>query len=146
MGQQQAQQAGGRGTAQGVHKHLQAHAATGQGTRQQGIEPGAEGKAEGIFEIEDPNFGNLWTNIPLKTFREACCAYGDMLNVVVRHEGEGVFNEKVFFHQSFGMAKKDEPIIYNNELMKVALAVSQGSFIKKYGINFGPEWTVEFTK
>ena len=105
-----------------------------------------EGRAEGIFEIEDPNFGNLWTNIPLKTFREAGFAYGDMLNVVVRHEGEVVFDEKVLFHQSFGMAKKGDPIIYNNELMKVALAVSQGSFIEKYGINFGPEWTVEFTK
>ena len=56
------------------------------------------------------------------------------------------FTEKVLFHQSFGMAKKGEPIIYNNELMKVALAVSQGSFIEKYGINFDPEWTVEFTK
>ena len=91
-----------------------------------------EGKAEGIFEIEDPNFGNLWTNIPLNTFKEAGFAYGDMLKVVIRHEGEVVFNEKVLFHQSFGMAKKGEPIIYNNELMKVALAVSQGSFIKKY--------------
>ena len=88
----------------------------------------------------------MWTNIPLNTFREAGFAYGDMLKVVIRHEGEVVFNEKVLFHQSFGMAKKGEPIIYNNELMKVALAVSQGSFIKKYGINFGPEWTVEFTK
>ena len=28
-----------------------------------------EGRAEGIFEIEDPNFGNLWTNIPLKIGR-----------------------------------------------------------------------------
>lgn len=111
------------------------------------LEPTVEsGKVVGMFEIEDPNFGNLWTNIPLHTFREAGFSYGDMVNVKIYHEDEVVFEEKVLFHQSFGMAKKGEPIIYNNELMKVALAVSQGSFIQKYGVNFGPEWTVCFTK
>ena len=37
-------------------------------------------------------------------------------------------------------------MIYNNELMKVALAVTQGSFCEKYGLSYGPEWTVKFTK
>ena len=68
------------------------------------------------------------------------------MNVEICHEGESVFNEKVLFHKSFGFAEKGEPIIYNNELMKVALALSQGSFCKKYGLDFGPEWTVTFTK
>ena len=52
----------------------------------------------------------------------------------------------MLFHQSFGFAKKGDPMIYNNELMKVAMAVSQGSMCKKYDLNFGPEWTVVFTK
>lgn len=107
------------------------------------IEPG---KVTGMFEIEDPNFGNLWSNIPLKKFREAGFEYGDMLNVTIRREGEVAFQKKVLFHKSFGMAQKGEPIIYNNELMKIGMAVSMGSFIKEYGVNFGPEWTVEFTK
>ncbi len=105
----------------------------------------APGSVTGMFEIEDPNFGNLWTNIPLERFREAGFAYGDMLNVTIYHEGEVVYQEKVLFHQSFGMAKKGEPILYNNELMKVALAISQGSFIKTYGVSFGPEWTVRIS-
>lgn len=107
------------------------------------IEPG---KVTGMFEIEDPNFGNLWSNIPLKKFREAGFEYGDMLNATIRREGEVAFQKKVLFHKSFGMAQKGEPIIYNNELMKIGMAVSMGSFIKEYGVNFGPEWTVEFTK
>ena len=107
------------------------------------IEPG---KVTGMFEIEDPNFGNLWSNIPLSKFREAGFEYGDMLNVTIRREDEVAFRKKVLFHKSFGMAKKGEPIIYNNELMKIGMAVSMGSFIKEYGVNFGPEWTVEFTK
>ena len=62
------------------------------------------------------------------------------------HEDAGVFNQTVLFHQSFGFAKKGDPMIYNNELMKVAMAVSQGNMCKKFDLNFGPEWTVIFTK
>lgn len=110
-------------------------------------EPKAEpGRVEGYFEICDPNFGNLWSNIPLKLFMDAGFRYGDMVHAVICHGGEPVFDETVLFHQSFGFVSKGEPIIYNNELMKVAMAVSQGSMLKKYGLNFGPDWTVTFTK
>lgn len=101
---------------------------------------------EGIFEISDPNFGNLWTNIPLQMMLDAGFAYGDYLNVEIHHDNEVKFNQSVLFHKSFGMAEKGQPIIYNNELMKVSLAVTMGSFIEQYQCNFGPEWTVLFTK
>jgi len=110
-------------------------------------EPNVEtGRVEGYFEINDPNFGNLWTNIPLDAFKGAGFEYGDMVNVSICHEGKEVFKDRVLFHQSFGFAKKGDPMIYNNELMKVAMAVSQGSMCKKYDLWFGPEWTVVFTK
>lgn len=105
-----------------------------------------QGKVQGIFEINDPNFGNLWTNIPLQAFQEAGFTYGDYVNVAIWHEEKEVYSERVLFHQSFGFAKKGDAMIYNNELMKVAMAVSQGNFCKKYGLDFGPDWKVEFTK
>lgn len=111
------------------------------------LEPTVEpNKVMGIFEIEDPNFGNQWTNIPLKLFQEAGFSYGDMVHTVIQHEGEVVFEDDVLFHQSFGMVEKGKPIIYNNELSKVAMAVSQGSLIEEYGIKFGSDWKVTFTK
>lgn len=103
-------------------------------------------KASGIFEIEDPNFGNQWTNIPLKLFKEAGFEYGDMVHTVIENAGKVVFEEDVLFHQSFGMVEKGNPIIYNNELSKIAMAVSQGSLIETYGIHFGPDWKVSFSK
>lgn len=103
-------------------------------------------KIEGIFEINDPNFGNLWTNIPLSMMSEAGFNYGDMINVEIKHNGETKFNQPVLFHKSFGMAKKGEPIIYNNELMKVSIAVSMGNFVEEYHCDFGSDWTVTFTK
>lgn len=105
----------------------------------------SKGNVKGIFEINDPNFGNLWTNIPLKTFEEAGFSYGQDVQVTVRHDGEVVFDKKVLFHKSFGYAEKGAPMVYNNELMKIALAVSQGSFCEEYGIGYGSEWTVEFS-
>ena len=101
---------------------------------------------KGIFEISDPNFGNLWTNIKLQQFNQAGFNYGDFLNVKVTYKGEVKFDQSVLFEKSFGFASIGEPIIYNNELMKVALAVSQGSFSETYNISFGPEWIIEFTK
>ncbi len=106
----------------------------------------AQGVAEGIFEIDDPNFGNLWTNIPTRLFFDCGFAYGDHIRVEVTHDGKPVFDQTVLFHKSFGFAKPGEPIIYNNELMKVALAVSCGSFEQKYALGFGAGWSVRFTK
>lgn len=106
----------------------------------------ADGRVRGIFEIGDPNFGNLWTNIPLELFTGAGFAYGDYLNLTVRHQGEVVFNQKVLFHRSFGYAQKGEVIIYNNEIMRVSVAISQGSLIERFHLDYGPDWEVEFEK
>ena len=106
----------------------------------------ADGKVSGIFEINDPNFGNLWTNIPLELFTQAGFSFGDRLHLVIRHAGEVVFDQSLLFEKSFGFVQKGEPIIYNNELMRVALAVNQGSFCQRFNLHFGPDWQVEFGK
>ncbi len=111
------------------------------------LEPVLEdGKVRGIFEIGDPNFGNLWTNIPLSLFAEAGFEYGIHLNLTIRHGGVAVFRERVLFGQSFGFAPTGDVIIYNNELMRISVAVNQGSFCERYHLGYGPEWEVEFEK
>ena len=106
----------------------------------------APGKARGILEIDDPNFGNLWTNIPTAAFKEAGFGYGEELEVRILHDGEEAFQCRTTLEKSFGFVEKGKPLVYNNELQCIALAVSQGSFIRKFGIGYGPEWVVEFTK
>lgn len=105
-----------------------------------------EGLAKGIFEIDDPNFGNLWTNIPTEEFKEAGFGYGQDALLTIEHEGRTVFEDTVSFQPSFGFVEKGTVLSYNNELMKVAVAVSQGSFKEEFGIGYGPEWTVTFRK
>lgn len=99
----------------------------------------------GIIEIDDPNFGNAWTNVPLTEFKKIF-NYGDMVKVKIQKDNEILFNEIVKFVKAFGDVEKDEPLIYNNELGKLALALSQNSFIKKYNVLFGSEYKIEFFK
>lgn len=100
----------------------------------------------GSFEIGDPNFGNLWTNIPLNMFTEAGFVYGDMVKTTITHLDEVVFEETLLFQKSFGFVKKGEVIIYNNELMKIAMAQNQGSLVEHYKLGWGTDWQVEFQK
>lgn len=104
------------------------------------------GKVHGIFEIGDPNFGNLWTNIPFDLFTEAGFTYGDSLRLTVWNSGKVMFQERLPFQSSFGFAPKGEVVIYNNELMMVSVAVNQGSFSKRYDLGFGSDWEIEFEK
>jgi S-adenosylmethionine hydrolase len=105
-----------------------------------------DGKVLGIFEINDPNFGNLWTNIPLVLFSEAGFSYGDTLTMTVCRGGEIILSEQLPFHPSFGCVEKGEALIYNNELMTIALSVNQGSFCERYQLEYGSDWKVEFSK
>ena len=103
-------------------------------------------KVQGIIEIDDPNFGNLWTNIYTKDFNKAGFKYGDIINVLIEYQGKQIFNKNVMFHQSFGFVAKGEPIIYNNELMKIALAVSMGNFAETYNVHFNSDYVITFSK
>jgi S-adenosylmethionine hydrolase len=109
------------------------------------LEPTAtRGKVNGIFEINDPNFGNMWTNIPTEVFLSAGFSYGDRPQVLVYRKGALVLKERVLFERSFGFAQKGELIIYNNELMNIGVAKVQGSLASDAKLGFGADWTVEF--
>jgi len=103
-------------------------------------------RAEGIFEINDPNFGNLWTNIPANAFMECGFALGDMVDMTIRHGDKVVHHEKALFAQSFGYVKKGETVIYVNELMNIGVATCMGSFCETWHVDYGSDWTVTFQK
>ncbi|MBQ9620415.1 MAG: SAM-dependent chlorinase/fluorinase [Atopobiaceae bacterium] len=109
-----------------------------------------DGALTGIVDIIDPNFGNAWTNIGLATFERAGFSFGDTIHVRIFHrsgeKNDEVFSSDVRFCQSFGFVEAGEPVIYVNELMNVSVAISQGSFIKRHGVGFGPAWTVAFER
>lgn len=110
------------------------------------LEPEYTGNGvRGIIEIDDPNFGNAWTNIPTNDFLAHGFRYGETVKIIVKDKGKVIYDKDTVFGKTFGVVKKGEPILYNNELMRLSLALSQGSFIKEYGITFGPDVTIEIT-
>ncbi|HWT26427.1 MAG TPA: SAM-dependent chlorinase/fluorinase [Mobilitalea sp.] len=106
----------------------------------------SKGKAEGIFEICDPNFGNLWSNIPVEGLLANGFKYEDMVQLIISHEGNVLYNERVPFARSFGYVKKGEAVLYTNELMKASVALSMDNFREKYHVDFGDQWSVQLIK
>lgn len=106
----------------------------------------SEGCAEGIIEIDDPNFGNLWTNIPTESLISSGFSYGEDVHIILKHNDKIIYDRKTRFDRTFGNVAKGEPILYNNELMNASLALSQGSFLKAFDAGFGPEYTIRITK
>ena len=105
-----------------------------------------EGYARGIIEIDDPNFGNCWSNIPVEQMQKAGFEYGSNVHITVTKGTEILYDRDTRFDRTFGDVEKGEAILYNNELMNVSLALSQGSFMECYNVFFGPEYVIEIKK
>lgn len=105
-----------------------------------------EDRIEGIFEINDPNFGNLWTNIPLQTFKEAGFQFGDKIHTVIYHKDEKVFDDEIYYYTSFSMAENYSVMIYNNEINKIGMAQVIGNLCTLHNLDFGPDYKVVFYK
>lgn len=104
------------------------------------------GVASGIVEIVDPNFGNAWTSVPVPLVKQLGARYGDLLGVRICHAGTTVFVGQMPFERSFGAVGVGAAVAYTNEVMNVGLALSQGSFIERYGVGFGPDWEVSLSR
>lgn len=100
------------------------------------------GEVRGIVEICDPNFGNAWTNIGWNLIESCGAKLGDRVSVRICHEDAVAFEDEVTIAGAFGAVPKGEALLYCNEVMNAALALSQGSFIRTYGVGFGPSWSV----
>ena len=99
-------------------------------------------RIEGYFEIADPNFGNLWSNITAEDFAEAGFNYGDVLKLRVFCGGELRYFEEMPYVKAFGAVEKGKPIIYTNELVRISAALCEDNMMEKLGLGYGPEWTV----
>ena len=101
-----------------------------------------EGCIRGVIEIDDPNFGNLFTNIDTANALECGFRYGEHVLVTIQHGEDTVFERKLLFAKTFGEVEEGSPVLYNNERMKLSLAVSCGSFVQAFQIGFGSDWKI----
>jgi S-adenosylmethionine hydrolase len=104
------------------------------------------GKLHGNIEILDPQYGNIWTNIDRTTFQNLGLKPGDRVTIRISKAGSLVLEKTLGYFPTFGGVEVGESLLYLNSLNKVAVAINQGNFSATYGVDSGPEWTMEITK
>lgn len=102
--------------------------------------------AQGICEIDDPNFGNIWTNIPTQEAVANGFAYHGRYHVKIDRKGEVIFDAVLPLVHTFGETSVGDPLIYNDELNRLALAINQGHFVERFGIGYGNDYRITFTQ
>ncbi|MFC7062903.1 SAM hydrolase/SAM-dependent halogenase family protein [Halobacillus seohaensis] len=105
-----------------------------------------DSKVEGMIDILDVRFGNIWTNVSRKLFKKLGIAYGGNIEVEIQHDGRSIYQNMMTFGRSFADTHKGEPLVYINSLDNMAVAINQGSFAKAYGIRTGSNWVITFRK
>ena len=111
------------------------------------VEPTIENnRIIGTFEIMDPNFGNLWGNIPKKMFEDFGFKYGDKVKTIIYKNDKEVFNQELYYYKSFSMAEDHTVMIYNNEMNKISIAEVVGNVAKDYNLGYGSEYKVVFER
>lgn len=100
------------------------------------------GRVTGGIPALDPNYGNVWTNIPEALLTELGVQRGDRVRVTVERRGEFVYRGEMPYVSTFGAVPREMPLLYLNSLLQVAFALNQASFAGRYGIAAGPDWTV----
>ena len=100
----------------------------------------------GTIDILDIQYGNLWTNIGKDILNQVGIRTGDVLQVRILNKGKVAYEGKMMLGSTFSAVAEGKAVAYLNSLLKLAIAVNQGSFADKYKIGSGGEWSVEIRK
>ena len=108
----------------------------------------ADGVIKGMIDTADYHFGLICSNIPADVFEDEGIHYGDRLDVVIRRKGqeEPVYAGSVPFQPSFGAVAVGEPLLMVSETLQIQIAVNSRNMSEQYGIQVGPDWTIEMRK
>lgn len=104
------------------------------------------GHLYGIIEIDDPQYGNIWTNIDRETFRGLKLKPGDEVTIRISNGENLVLQQTLPYFSTFGSVAVGKPLMYLNSLNKVSLAINQGNYAKTHNIQSGASWNIEIVK
>ncbi len=92
----------------------------------------------GMIPVLDPNFGNVWTNIP----KALIGGTPKRFHVTILKGKRKVYEGEIPFADTFGAVPEGRPLAYYNSLMNLSFALNQASFAGRHRIGSGPDWTV----
>ncbi len=105
----------------------------------------SDGRVFGGIPVLDPQFGNVWTNIPSAMLDSLNLHVGDSVHLMITDAGTARVDMTLPYVHTFGDVPVGEPLLYINSIGMVALALNQKSFAAAHGVASGPAWRVEFT-
>jgi hypothetical protein len=103
-------------------------------------------KIKGTIAILDVQYGNIWTSISGDLFQQLRPAFGELLHVVLSHNGTRVYEGDIPYSATFGAVAVGKPLAYLNSLLQLSFALNQGSFAAVHKIGSGNDWSVEVSK
>ena len=105
-----------------------------------------ENGLKGNIPVLDPQYGNVWTNIPDSFVRRAGIRNSDSVLVNISYRDSVVYSGKLAFVNTFGDVANGQPLAYLNSLMNFSLAINMGNFAEQYRVQPGPGWTIHIKK
>ena len=100
----------------------------------------ANDRIMGTIENVDPNFGNVWSNIPDSMAKEIGLTKGDHITVCIYHDKKLRLKQHIRYGANYASVDLYQPILYVNELEKLSLALNQGHFAHEYNVGQGQSW------
>ncbi len=101
------------------------------------------GRISGTIDILDPQYGNVWTNIPGTMIEKSGVAYGDTVEIRILNKEKEIYSGSVRFDKTFSAVPEGQPIAYLNSLLTFSIALNMGDFANAYDVSAGPDWRIE---
>jgi S-adenosylmethionine hydrolase len=100
----------------------------------------------GGIPVLDPQYGNLWTNIPAAALGSLGLKPGDRATLRISEEDKQRVSLELAYVRTFGDVAIGQPLLYVNSVGTLAVALNQGNFSTAYRVTSGPTWRVEITR
>lgn len=104
-----------------------------------------DGKVSGIVSSVGDPFGSIALNVLTADFQKAGYSHGDMVHVVLAHQGKVYYEEDVLYGKSFGYVPVGAPILFDSSTNYIELGINQGNFRDQYQAEEGMDWTFQLS-
>jgi S-adenosylmethionine hydrolase len=92
----------------------------------------------------DPNYGNVWTNIPAALLEQHFKGI-KMFHVEIFQDKKRIYSGKLPMTKTFSDVREGSPLMYINSLMNVSFALNMGNFSQRYKVDAGAQWHATLT-
>lgn len=104
------------------------------------------GKLSGFVSGGTGRLGNISFSINRALFEKTQANYGDVFDIVIRNKDKVIWQDSLPYVRSFGDVAVGENLLFINSSAELSIAINQGNFAEKYGIDYGKDWSIELRK